>query len=312
MAAGASSVPKTVILRITSVLVSAMVVLGADKSLGAWGMDVHRLITARALDGLPAPLHAFFAARRAFVVEHSVDPDLWRVVDARGELGPEDPNHFLNIDTLDEAPPFRQVPREWAAFVAKYGAERANKTGRLPWRAEEIDAKLVAAFRAMGQGTGGHAADDARYLAAALAHYLEDAHVPFHATGNYDGQLTNQRGVHARFESDLVLRNQTTLRLARVSIRPMPSIVDEVFRTVVESQSLVARVLDAEKQAAHGRAIYDERYYSEFLAGVRPILERRLSDAASTVASAIVAAWTEAGRPSLDEAPRGSAGRAQR
>jgi hypothetical protein len=275
-------------------------------------MDVHRLITGRALDGLPPPLRAFFATRRAFVVEHSVDPDLWRVVDARGALGSEHPNHFLNIDTLDDVPPFPRVPREWNAFVAKYGAERANTAGRLPWRAAEIDDMLIAAFRAMGQGTGGYAADDARYLSAVLAHYLEDAHVPFHATGNYDGQLTNQRGVHARFESDLVLRNEMNLHLAPVAIRPMPSVVAAVFETVIESESLVAPVLEAEKRAARGRAVYDDRYYAEFLAGVRPILERRLSEAASTVASAIVAAWTEAGRPSLDESPLRGRGRGQR
>ena len=39
-----------------------------------------------------------------------------------------------------------------------------------------------------------------------LGHYVGDAHVPLHAVLNYDGQLTGQTGVHARWESDLVDR----------------------------------------------------------------------------------------------------------
>ena len=79
--------------------------------------------------------------------------------------------------------------------------------GRLPWRAEEIYNRLVTTFQDIGKGTAPYAPDNSRYLVAILgALPPEDAHVPFHATANHDGQLTNQRGIHSRFESDLVLR----------------------------------------------------------------------------------------------------------
>lgn len=172
----------------------------------AWGLDVHRLVTGRALDGLPAPLRQFYAGRRAFVVEHSVEPDLWRVTkDLRGALGPEDPNHFLDIDDLDEPAPFTGVPRDWPAFLARYGETRANRAGRLPWRTvREIYNRLVAAFKGVGSGTAPYAADNTRYLSAVIAHYIGDSFQPFHAVANYDGQLTNQRGIHSRFETELV------------------------------------------------------------------------------------------------------------
>ena len=38
-------------------------VMGPSAPLFAWGMDVHRAITRRALEGLPAPLKAFYAER---------------------------------------------------------------------------------------------------------------------------------------------------------------------------------------------------------------------------------------------------------
>src|SRR5687767_15445647 len=98
------------------IAVVVTIVASVPVALQGWGLDVHRQITRRALDNLPAELRQFFAPHREFVAEHSVDPDMWRVVGLRGELGDEEPNHFLDIDGLDDVRPFRNVPREWAAY----------------------------------------------------------------------------------------------------------------------------------------------------------------------------------------------------
>jgi hypothetical protein len=280
-----------------------IVLLVAPVSLGAWSMDGHRYLTRRAIDGLPAELRPFFAPQIDFISEHAADPDLWRTVDLRGSLGTEDPNHYLDLDVLDEPEPFTEVPRDWNAFVARYGEDRANRAGRLPWRTEEIFNKLVAMFQDVGKPTAPYAADNARYLAAVLSHYVEDAHVPLHATGNHDGAMTNQRGVHARFESELVRRNQAGLTLAPVTVTPIANIKDFIFATLVTSQSLVAPVLDADQRAAGGRGVYDDAYYSAFFTRARPILEQQMSHASSAVASAIVSAWEHAGKPKLATAP---------
>src|SRR6188768_4315634 len=137
------------------VIISALfaaIVLSMPLSLGAWGMDVHRLITKRAIENLPADIRPFYLQRIEFISEHAADPDLWRIVGLRGDMGDEDPNHFLDIDGLDDPRPFANVPRDWRAFVAKYGVERANKAGRLPWRAEEVYRLLVARFQDVGKG----------------------------------------------------------------------------------------------------------------------------------------------------------------
>src|SRR5262245_66344600 len=102
-----------------------LALLSVPVSMRAWGMDGHRFLTKRALDGLPPSLKPFFDARREFVSEHSADPDLWRVVGLKNDFGNEDPNHFLDIDALDDTPPFTHVPHDWTAFVAKYGHSRA-------------------------------------------------------------------------------------------------------------------------------------------------------------------------------------------
>ena len=282
----------------TMITIAAAMLLTVPVTLQGWGVDVHRQITRRAIDNLPPVLRSFYAERREFVVEHSVDPDMWRVVGLRGDLGDEDPNHFLDIDGLDDVRPFKNVPRQWDAYIARYGAERANRMGRLPWRADEIYQLLVARFREAAKGPG-YASENVRYLTAVLAHYIEDAHVPFHAVMNYDGQLTGQRGIHSRFETEAVVRNLKVLKLAPVTIKPVGNVRDFVFEALIQSEALVATVLEADRKAATGREFYDNGYYTAFLNGIRPIVERRLSEAASGVASVIVSAWTEAGKPSL-------------
>jgi hypothetical protein len=297
---GRARIADEVLMRRVLAVMMAAALLAAPVSIRAWGMDVHRFLTRRALDGLPSDVKPFFEARRDFIVEHSADPDLWRIVGLKSDMGDEDPNHFLDIDALDDTPPFTQVPHDWKAFVAKYGAERARKAGRLPWRAEEMYGRLVAAFRDLGRANRSpYVADDVRYIAAVLSHYIEDAHVPFHAVANYDGQQTNQGGIHSRFETELVLRHLQTLKLAPVTIGPVGNVREFVFAAIVDSESLVAQVLRADRLAAEGRSTYDDGYYAAFATGALPIAEKRLGDAASAAASVIVAAWTEAGKPAL-------------
>ena len=286
-------------MRVSAAGLMALLVLCSPVSTNAWGLDVHRLITRRAIAGLPAGLRPYYAARADFISEHSVDPDMWRLVGLKGERGDEDPNHFLDIDGLDEPRPFANVPRDWDAYVARYGAERANRMGRLPWRVEEMYRLLVSRFQDAAKNPSGWGAENAAYVSAVIAHYVEDAHVPFHAVVNYDGQSTNQRGIHSRFESELVMRNVPTLKLTPVRIRPIPNIKDFVFETLVSGEALVETILRADSAAAGRREFYDDAYFAAFLKGARPVMERRLSEAASGVASVITAAWTEAGKPAI-------------
>ena len=277
---------------------TGLLVLVLPATLSAWGMDVHRLITARAITGMPPELKPFYAERAAFIAEHSVDPDLWRVVNLKNERGDEDPNHYLHMDEMGEPRPFTNVPKTWLAYVARYGAERTTAMGRLPFRTEEVYNLLVARFRDVPRGVK-YAADNAAYLSAVVAHYIEDAHVPFHAVSYHDGQPTNQRGIHSRFENDVILRFKDTWKLGPVTLKPVGNIVDFVYARLAESEGLAEKVLVADKAAAGAGQVYDDAFFAAFAKGVRPVVEQRLSDSASSVASVIVAAWTEAGKPTM-------------
>jgi hypothetical protein len=260
----------------------------------AWGLDIHRFITDQAIALLPTPMRAFFDKHRGFIVEHSIDPDLWR----NAGFMEEPPRHFLDLDSFGSYP-FRELPRDRNAAIQKFGKERIEREGQVPWRTVEMYERLVQAFKQHQARSNVYALDDVKFFSAALSHYISDAHVPFHAVRNYDGQLTSQHGIHSRFETELFLRYR-----GRIALRPEPvfrisSPLDFVFEALLKSSTFADPVLKADLAAAQGRDEYDDAYFEQFFSDTRSILERRLNNAITAVAAMIFSAWEEGGRPEL-------------
>ena len=271
-------------------LVLALLILAVPSPGAAWGFEAHRFVMARAISLLPPEIRPFFEQHQASIVEHSIDPDLWRTA---GWLE-EPPRHFLDMDAYGPYP-FAQLPHDYDDAVKRYGSEFVVKNGTLPWRTEEIHKKLVEAFTQ----TAGYSRENIRFFSSVLAHYVSDAHVPFHAALNYDGQLTGQWGIHSRFESELFERYRAKLRMAPRPIAPVPNAREFIFETLTASFPLVQRVLEADRAAIADRAAYDDTYFALLFSKTGPILEQRLSDSIAGTASLITAAWVEAGRPAL-------------
>lgn len=258
----------------------------------AWGFGAHQFIAARAIALLPPEIRPFFEANRTFFIEHTLDPDLWRTAG----FAEESPRHFLDLDAYG-AYPFAELPRAYDAALAKYGSDTLVRNGLLPWRAAEVAGWLQRAFEETR--SGGYARRDVAFFAAVLAHYIADAHVPFHAVLNHDGQLTGQRGIHARWESDLFARYESRLTVTPAPVRAVPEVRDLVFDTLLSSFQLTAGVLDADRRALGTREVYDDRYFEAFFAATRGVLERRLGEAITAVAAAVTSAWHAAGRPPM-------------
>ena len=200
-------------------LVMAVAALLVPAPAGAWGLEAHRFVMDRAIALLPDAVRPLFEKYRAMVVERAIDPDTWRIAG----FTQESPNHFLDIDTAAYGPyPFRELPRDYTAAVAKFGADRIRNTGLLPWRVEEYYGNLRRAFADYPRrGPAGRL--DILVFASALAHYISDANQPFHGVANYDGQLSGQHGVHARFETEIFERYRSRLTIAPKPASPTPS-----------------------------------------------------------------------------------------
>ncbi len=174
-----------------------------------------------------------------------------------------------------------------------------HRNGTLPWRASEIYGQLKRNFELQKKGVPGYSLENIKFYSAVLAHYVEDGHVPFHAVLNYDGQLTGQRGIHSRWETELVMRNIKDLRLAPPPVAAVSDARTYMFDVLQASFPYAAKILQADKAAVAGRDEYDDEYFRLLYRDTRPILEQRLSAAISSVASAIVGAWEGGGRPTL-------------
>lgn len=269
----------------------------------AWGFEAHRFIAEQVIARLPPGLRELFEARRASFIEHAIDPDLWRNVG----FEEEPPRHFLDLDSYGAAP-FDALPRSYDEAVTKFGPERVNREGTLPWRAAELHGRLRRSFEQLAQPDApGYAFDNAIYFASVLGHYVGDAHVPFHAIKNYDGQLSNQHGVHSRFESELFSRLREDLTVAPDARTPVTDPRATAFEVLIESAGLTPRLLQADREAIGSGDLYDDGYFSRFAAGgAREVLERRVNESIAMTVAYITGAWEAAGKPDLSKprAPR--------
>jgi hypothetical protein len=286
-------------------LVALVVCLAVPAPSYAWGFEAHKLITDRMIALLPAELRPLFEQRRAFLVERSVDPDMWR----NAGFESEPPNHFVDLDHPAFGPdPFDGLPRDYATAVQKFGKEFIHQQGLLPWRVQEFYGLLQRNFESLKRpNPSPYVLDNIAFYSAILSHYIADGHVPLHAVVNYDGQQTNQHGLHGRWESELFERNraEVTSALAPAPATGVSNPRDFVFDTLLASQRLSAALFAADKAAAAGREFYDDEYFAAFKTAQLPVLTRRVNESITAVASVIAGAWEQAGRPAVPtELPR--------
>jgi hypothetical protein len=253
----------------------------------SWGFEAHKKITELAIDiilnlqsvkGVEQQkfnsLKKFLEANKATIIERCIEPDM-----VRNELKDEQFNHFIDIDRYGSYP-FEELPRDKRKAIEKFGFENVQKNGLLPWRIADV-------MDSLGEAISNQSNEKMLRYFSWIAHYVEDAHQPLHVTENYDGHLTNQPGIHSRFETELVKHmisknglNFNPKRLASelVNFEPISDKVKFAFDIVLESYKYIEPILEAdrfakdkipveklyrvEKRDGRTRYIYSDDYYS--------------------------------------------------
>ena len=243
----------------------------------AWGLAAHRWIALRAAE--LTRCRALVDGHEPEIATAALEPDTI----LKAELGAtEEVRHFLDLDAYG-APPFAALPRDERAAVTRYGRGVVDRHGVLPWYGGRVARELTDAITRRDWR-------DARRAAGYLAHYAGDATMPLHATMNYDGQRTGQRGLHRRIEARLVDdyiasfgRDAARVRRGR-PIEPQHAEA-ALFAALEGSYAEVAPVLAADRAARRGTRVDSALYFRRLDADLHALLAARLGAAAALTAA---------------------------
>lgn len=289
---------------ILAVLLIAVVFVLPKEEAKSWGFYGHKRINRMAVFTLPPEMFGFYKNHIEYITEHAVDPDMRRY-----SIKEEAPRHYIDIDHYGPNC-FDSVPRFWKKAVAKYTEDTLQAYGIVPWWIDVMTYRLTEAFRA------GDVDKILRY-SAELGHYVGDAHVPLHTTENYNGQMTNQVGIHGFWESRVpeLLGDNYDYFVGRSYYIESP--INTAWEIVQVSHSEVDSVLTLEaklnaatpadrKYAFENRGnttvkTYSEEYTKAYNDQLNDMAERRMRAAIIMLGSYWYTAWVNAGQPDLSK-----------
>jgi hypothetical protein len=252
----------------------------------AWGPTVHDIVNTWAIYTLPPEIRPFFENNRQFLVEHANDPDEWMKKDRY-----ERKRHYIYLDKYGVFP-YPALPHDYRRAMEQFSSGRINRDGVLPWQIGDFSLRLTKAMKAGNW-------EEVKSDAAALAHSVADAHDPLHTTQNFDGQLTQQTGLAARFEIRLPDRYSKFFIIHPQGAVKIDDPTDFAFQTCVEANIWVDLVVWSDAHAREGLPDYTDEYFDRFYDQVGQTLVREINAAAHDAGSYWYTAWLNAGRPQL-------------
>lgn len=279
-----------------------IIVIGVATLCSSWGFFAHNRINHHAVFSLPQGMIRFYKSNIDYIATHAIDPDKRRYVDSL-----EAPRHFLDVDRYGKAP-FDSIPQKWEHAVAKYSVKSLAKNGLVPWHIEKTYKALVYAFQTK---------DSLQILrlSADLGHYVADAHVPLHTTENYNGQLTNQKGIHALWESRLpelfAGEYNYVVGIAKYINNPLDNtwkIIQHTFKqkdSVLLIEARLNKYFAADKKYEFSKRNdklikqYSQEYSRAYHRALNGMVENQMRLAIHKIASFWYSAWVDAGQPDL-------------
>ena len=249
-----------------------------------WGGPTHHYIARNYSQHLPASIDGL-RAYDAVVDQKVTDPDT-----RKASTPGEEFRHYLDID---DYPEFASgtLTHDRASLEAQYGAGLVLDRGVLPWAVGEVMTTLTQQFR-------GRQWSAAATTIADLCHYVGDATQPLHCTGNYDGQMTGNGGIHARYESVMMADHLGELHTSPATVTYYTNSVDTMFGIITASWTDVTPILEADDRALSASAgQYNATYYASLWTSTRELTRERIDAATLATASFVYTAWMNAGQP---------------
>ncbi len=275
----------------------------------SWGTFGHEHINKGAVFALPEQMQLFFYNHIDFMTQESTVPDLRKYT---MQDKTEAPKHYIDLEKFGN---MDSIPRKFAEASLKYKPEFLNEYGILPWHIQEMMDKLTKAFKEKRK-------TEILFLAADLAHYLGDAHMPLHTTINHNGQLTDQKGIHALWESRLPEMFGKKYNYHTQEALYIEDIMKTTWELIKRSYQLADTVLMTDrnlrrqftneemyKMNANGEVVknkfnqifFTDEYAEKYHEALKGMIEKQLQASIFCVSSYWYTAWVNAGKPNLKD-----------
>ncbi|WP_310589746.1 zinc dependent phospholipase C family protein [Dyadobacter luticola] len=246
----------------------------------------------------------FYKPNIDYLTENAVNPDKRRY-----SVVGEAERHFIDLDVYGDGA-LILLPKYWREAVGKIGEDSLRKHGIAPWHIQLASYQLTEAFKAKD-------AQRILRISADLGHYIADAHVPLHTTRNYNGQFSNQDGIHGFWESRLPELFAGDYDVWNGSAEYQENIANAIWNVVRESHACLDSVFLFEKELSKNfkqdkKYSYELRnnvltrsYSHDFAEKYHQMLdrqvERRMRAAIKMVGDMWYTCWVNAGQPDLSD-----------
>lgn len=268
-----------------------------------WGFFAHQRINRLAVYMLPPEMFGFYKKNIDYLTENAVNADRRRYA-----VPGEAPRHYIDLDNYSDSIRKQLPSYSWKDAVSKISEDSLNAHGIVPWHINAIRYQLTEAFRKK---------DFKRILSlsADMGHYIADAHVPLHTTRNYNGQLTNQVGIHGFWESRLpvLFAENYDFMLGQATYEEHPD--KRAWQAVLTAHAALDSVLKFEKELSIEFSedkkysfeevnnvttrVYSKAFSTRYHQMLRNQVERQMRASVKMIGDFWLTCWVDAGQPDL-------------
>jgi hypothetical protein len=269
------------------------------KSIKKWGFNGHRKINRMAVFTLPNEMSGFFKKNLEFITANSTTPDSRRYSNKEEGAGHYiDIEYYVNVQELEK--------KNWNEINKIIPKDSLYKHGILPWRIIQYKFLLQKAFEQKSYR-------EILKYASELGHYIADAHVPLHTTKNYNGQYTNQLGIHSLWETKIVDLIQNDINYFTEKAYYVEDIEKFIWDIINKSHTEIPIVLIKEKNLSDSilypkykfksnneKVSYTDKFISDYNLKMNELVSEKIKESIIHLGSIWYTAWIDAGQPILE------------
>ncbi|MBB6459465.1 zinc dependent phospholipase C family protein [Flammeovirga kamogawensis] len=266
-----------------------------------WGFFAHQKINEEAIYLLPNEIFILFKDHIDKIKQGGIRPDQRRRL-----IKNEGVRHYIDVEMYGNQ--LLENAIDYDEALLTFSEDSLLAHGLAPWNLVMYTHLLRKAFEEK---------DAYRIIkyAGEMGHYIADLHVPLHTTHNYNGQLTNQIGIHAFWESTLPEHYAGYYSFLLDDVMYIDNTLDTTWAIMNESHSLVPIVLAEEKRISKllpnkGKTVVSRRgaslqyqptdqYIKLYHQAVGDMVESRMEKSIYRLACLWYSCWIDAGQPDL-------------